>query len=262
MDYIIMGNAYGQPQSLYQNFDALDNLRRVCDRNAMLILLGDFIDFGISESIRTLQEAWNISYLDNVVALRGDREDTFQAFLDGTDDEWISRDVELKVSLGFLTSEQAEEVKLEASHGEMKKTANLVRAFILNNHPKIVQWLRDLPYYYETDRQIFVHAGIEEEAGQQWKEKTPTCWFTAKPFAAQGKFYKDIIASHFSTAALTRNPEYHYTLWDGQSHYYINDDVKCSGKIPILIYEDLTQEYRMFYGRYSTHGIEGRSWDA
>ena len=35
---------------------------------------------------------------------------------------------------------------------------------ILDNHQEILTWLRSLPDYYETERQIFVHAGIDERA--------------------------------------------------------------------------------------------------
>ena len=44
--------------------------------------------------------------------------------------------------------------------------------------------------YYETDTQIFVHAGIDEEAGKLWKQLTSSEMFTNKFPLTTGGFFK------------------------------------------------------------------------
>ena len=260
MDYIILGSANGESKLMDYRIDAMDNIRRVQEGGARLVFLGDYIDYGVS-SYYALMLVFRLSYLENVVALRGDHEDALISFIDGENDDWFHRDTGLKASLSFLTKEQAEDVQKEVTQGEMEKAADMIRAFIKNNYPMEVSWLRKLPYYYETKHQIFVHAGIDEEAGEQWKEKTPTDWYTSKPFAAHGKFYKDIISGHYSTTEIMGDPDYRGILWDGQSHYYVDNDKKDNDYAYTLVYDSLAQEYRSFFGYYKTHQLCGRSWD-
>ncbi len=39
---------------------------------------------------------------------------------------------------------------------------------ILSNHEKLIWWIWQMPLYFETKSQIFVHAGVDEEAGEYW----------------------------------------------------------------------------------------------
>ena len=39
---------------------------------------------------------------------------------------------------------------------------------ILSNYEKLILWIEQMPSYFETENQIFVHAGVDEEAGEYW----------------------------------------------------------------------------------------------
>ena len=39
---------------------------------------------------------------------------------------------------------------------------------ILSNYEKLIWWIQQMPLYFETKSQIFVHAGVDEEAGEYW----------------------------------------------------------------------------------------------
>ena len=54
--------------------------------------------------------------------------------------------------------------------------------------------MQHLPLYYETDAQIFVHAGVDEAAGEYWSFGTSENTLLGKFPAAKGKFYKTVIA--------------------------------------------------------------------
>lgn len=108
------------------------------------------------------------------------------------------------------------------------------------------KWLQSLPRYYEFHNTIFVHAGIDEEAGELWKLGTMDHIFTQKYPASIGKI-KDlnnkIVAGHISTSSIFGSiygiyDKFYDILYDGASHYYIDSDVLNSGKINVLMIEN------------------------
>jgi serine/threonine protein phosphatase 1 len=106
-----------------------------------------------------------------------------------------------------------------------------------------IKWMKSLRRYYSTDRQIFCHAGVDEEAGDLWEWGTNDYVFTQKYPATFGKFYKDIIAGHIGTADISGDRSFHDIYYDGKSHYYIDGTAEKSGVIPVLKYHTDTNRY-------------------
>lgn len=113
-------------------------------------------------------------------------------------------------------------------------------------------WMRALPLYFETPTQIFVHAGVDEEAEDLWKVGTEDSFFCEKIPATTGSFLKDIIAGHVGTYALARDDSFHDVFWDGASHYYIDGTVQRSHHVPVLKYDTEKKRYTSF--RYDNEG--------
>lgn len=78
----------------------------------------------------------------------------------------------------------------------------------------VINWLKALPYYYETGTQVFVHSGVDEEAGEYWKLGSEDYYYCSKYPHTIGKFEKDIIAGHIGTSTITGNKNYHKVFWD------------------------------------------------
>lgn len=110
----------------------------------------------------------------------------------------------------------------------------------------IIDWLKSLPFYYETDTQIFVHAGIDEEAGEYWKWGTEDYFYCSKYPHTLGKFQKDIIAGHIFTSEITKNENYHEVFWDRKNHFYIDGATEKSKFIPVLKYNTNSKKYSSF----------------
>ncbi len=110
----------------------------------------------------------------------------------------------------------------------------------------LVRWVKKLPLYYETPWQIFVHAGVEEEAGDKWKWATPDDTFVWKYPATTGPFIKDIVAGHVGTHTLADDPDYHQVYWDGESHYFLDGSTEYSGQMPVLAFDTETQTYTTY----------------
>lgn len=110
----------------------------------------------------------------------------------------------------------------------------------------VVAWLRELPYYWETDTQIFVHAGVDEEAQDLWRYGSEDAYFCEKFPWSTGTFLKDVIAGHVGTATIADDPWFHDVYWDGQSHYYLDGSVHVSHRIPVLKYDTVARRYTCF----------------
>lgn len=109
-----------------------------------------------------------------------------------------------------------------------------------------LDWMRSLPFYYETDKQIFVHAGVDEEAGDLWKWGSEDADFCGKYHWSTGPFLKDVIAGHTGTYKIAGDPEFHDVYWDGKSHYYLDGTVQKSHRIPVLKYDVEHDHYTAF----------------
>lgn len=109
-----------------------------------------------------------------------------------------------------------------------------------------LDWMRGLPFYYETATQIFVHAGIDEEAGDLWRWGTEDAYFCEKFPWSTGKFLKDIIAGHVGTRVIADDPDFHEVYWDGENHYYLDGTVHVSHSIPVLKYDTEHRRYTAF----------------
>lgn len=108
-----------------------------------------------------------------------------------------------------------------------------------------INWMEYLPKYYFENKTIFVHAGIDEEAGDLWELGTDEYTFTEKYPAELGKFDCDIkiVAGHVGTAEISNNSKFHEIYYDGESHYYIDGSVTISGKIPVIAVDIHSNKY-------------------
>ena len=116
---------------------------------------------------------------------------------------------------------------------------------ILSKHKELISWIRKMPSYFETEKQIFVHAGVDEEAGEYWMWGTSDSILLGKFPATKGKFYKTIVAGHVGTGTrdLADDRSYHDIYYDGESHYYIDGSVYKGGKLLLLAYDEETEKY-------------------
>lgn len=186
--------------------DAFEDALALVDLSgdAKLILLGDYIHGGpdgpaVLDRIMGLQVEYGT---DKVVALLGNHEDMA---LSG---RWP---IEGDADAGFYDEDETEE----------------------DRH---LAWMEGLPRYHVEGNIIFVHAGIDEEAGDLWEWGTDDYTYTEKYPAEIGRFSggMTIVAGHVGTSVVADDPGFHGIYHDGESHYYIDGTVCESGRIPVL----------------------------
>lgn len=214
------------------------------DPGAQLVLLGDYIDRGprsaeVLYTVRHLQQR----FPERVVVLRGNHEDWFLDWFDAQDHDlsWLMADIDLVTVKSFL---EPLELAHALGHQDPSSDASSLDGPTLNSrikqavrvrHTELIDWLRTLPRFYETEEQIFVHAGVDEEAGELWKAGTPERMLTEKYPPTFGHFHKTIIAGHVSTWRMHADGS-HGVFFDGQSHYYIDGSAEYTGRANLLRY--------------------------
>ncbi|WP_313420568.1 metallophosphoesterase [Brevibacterium casei] len=224
------------------------------DLAAELILLGDYVDRGpASADVLIAVRELCLRFPDRVTALLGNHDDWFIDWLDNADEDlsWLMGDADLNTVKSFLDPLEIahalghEDPSSDASALDGPTMNHNIKRAILAAHPELIQWLRRLPRVHETDEHIFVHAGVDEEAGELWRAATPDYVLTEKFPPTFGPFVKTVIAGHVRTSEMYEDGS-HVTFHDGDSHYYIDGSVEVTGRLNVLRFSAADGTYESF----------------
>lgn len=226
--------------------------------DSRLVLLGDYIDrgpesLGVLETVMGLQERCG----ERLIALRGNHEEQLLEYMSNVDDPeyaqaWKLADSNLATARSFLEPDEFEHVRHLLLLKRFEEAYLYTVGRMRKAHGEVIKWIGRLPYYWESPfRQVFVHAGIYEEAGAEWwKLGTPEEFFTAMPPMYAGQHFDlDVIAGHVSTETVSGIAGYRGIWFDGESHYYVDSNVMEHGDAAVLTYDSET-------GRYSGPGLD------
>lgn len=219
-----------------------------------LILLGDYVDRG-KGSCEVLYQLMKLEekYPSQIITLLGNHDEMFiDWYLLNDELQWLSQDVNFLTVKSFFSNEHfidvmEQLVKRKKSYVEMSQY--MVKEIRIK-HSDLLDWFaekRKKSLYYETDTQIYVHAGICETDEELWKYATEQDEFTWKYPAETGPFYKDIIAGHVSTVEVANDINYlGKVFWDRQSHFFIDGETVKSKIVPLLKYDSCKGVYSSF----------------
>ncbi|AFQ17333.1 metallophosphoesterase [Bacillus thuringiensis] len=237
--------------------EMIDSLKNVDLKNKenKIIFLGDYVDGG-NDSCKVLYYIKELheNHVDQVIVLVGNHDEVFLHWLYSQEDDFklLFQEPDICTFKSFLTVEEYREIfdTFQPLTYSYEKVSEALKEAIKKKHGDLLKWLLNISKqlrYFETDQQIFVHAGILEEAEDLWKHGTPKEYFTQKYPAETGYFYKDIIAGHISSVEIANKKEYlGKVYWDGESHFYIDGTVEKSGNIPVLKYDTEKKRYSTF----------------
>ena len=112
---------------------------------------------------------------------------------------------------------------------------------VVARHGDLIAWLRRRPLYHETDELLFVHAGVDEEAGQMWKSMTPDKMLTEQYPPSLGKHSvgKTIVAGHVGVGRLHAQEgrmRCHNPYVDA-GHIFLDGRVEETGVLNVMRYE-------------------------
>ena len=224
-----MSDIHGMYGPFMRRIRQLNNLETVKLGEDKFILLGDYIDVG-NNSFKVLQTIHDLQIeagTENMIVLMGNHDKWFIDFLAGKNDYWLSDFRSFAILEGFLTAKEMDELNHIINHMEpgRAKSTRLVKYIndsLMKRHADLIRWYKKLPLYYKTDTQIFVHAGVDEEAEDWWETGTPDEMFLEKYPPTTGKFYMDIIVGHISTSTASGDRNNHDIYYDGGNHFFID----------------------------------------
>lgn len=219
------------------------------DDNSKLILLGDYIDRG-KNSFQCLKAAFDLQAElgeEKIIVLKGNHEVWFGQFLYENEDVWLAEDNNFSTSGTFLEKEQLKELEKITDRNEQ---ISYIKKCIKNNHKDLLAWMQKLKTFYETETQIFVHAGVDEDIPEgelEWCTLgTPEYVLTGKFPPTKGHFYKDVIAGHVAASLVADDFNFKGIYWDGASHFYIDGSTTRTKKLLCLAYDENEKKYYEF----------------
>jgi serine/threonine protein phosphatase 1 len=151
-----IGDLHGDRDALFRLMSCLPEL----DAGDTLLFLGDYIDRGphsaqVIEYVRTLHQQTPA----RVVALRGNHEDAWLRVVERGWDAFV-----MPPGNGCLAAYRSFAGGAPPEEGEwplpQEQTPLQTGAFLPD---EVVEWFQSLPYWYEDDHAIYVHAGLPRD---------------------------------------------------------------------------------------------------
>ncbi|EIT86048.1 metallophosphoesterase [Fictibacillus macauensis ZFHKF-1] len=179
-----------------------------------LIFLGDYVDRG-PDAARVVATVKNLVETENAVALAGNHENLFLKWLWRMEDRkrYLQIDGGKKTVKSFCKPYGISSYKVQA------------KKCIFKNYRDEITFLKNLPLYYEDERHLFVHAGINPEL-DDWRQtsKRDFRWIRSAFWEKPQKTGKIIIHGHTPTVILHKD---HYDVWLNNDNQEINIDGGC-----------------------------------
>lgn len=145
---LVMSDLHG----CYDQFKEMLNKTKYNPNHDKLILLGDYVDRG-RHSKQVLDKVIKLVNTYNVIALRGNHDQMFLDYL--TTNDGMSE-------FNFFRNGGLQTVESYCGLNFFDSGIDTLRAkkFILDHYQQHIDFLKELPYFHETDEYIFVHAGL------------------------------------------------------------------------------------------------------
>lgn len=147
MRTIVISDIHGHYDELVELLEKL----QVNEAEDMIVFLGDYVDRG-PKSKEVLQLIKNITERKSSIAIMGNHDYRFVRWIEKEGNGINDYDY-METLCSFMMDKALEEVK----------------EYILMAYSEEIEFLKTLPYYYEDDDYIYVHAGLDLNK-KDWKE--------------------------------------------------------------------------------------------
>lgn len=208
MRTIVMSDIHGCYNELVNLMQDLVDSEKYDEKTDRLIFLGDYIDRGddsrkVIEYIRNLQKD-----NDNVIALKGNHEMMCVDYCRKKGDNWLFNGC-----------------------GNTMDSYETDRKQFLND----VEWMEQLPLYYEDEHFVYVHAGVDANKPLAEHSAYELLWVRESFIYSVDKFEKTVIFGHTPSISLMEGTKPYRTFAD---NVCIDTGCVFGGKLTALIIED------------------------
>jgi serine/threonine protein phosphatase 1 len=198
-----------------------------------LIMLGDYVDRG-AHSKATVDRVMELVQTDGAIALRGNHDDRLAKLI---------LDDHPSIRATFLEHGGIQTIRSYCGKSgdwdEVSQERELEQAIarIRTHYSDHLSFLSSLPFYYETDHFLCVHAGINPKAAS-WKEQSQHDFMYIKDPFIQSSFElgKPIVFGHTKTMDIHGSPD----VWFSRDKIGIDGGCAYGMQLNALIYEEGT----------------------
>ncbi len=183
MDKIFaIGDIHGCFDKLYTLMNKID----IDFKKDTLVFLGDYIDRG-SDSFKVIEYLINLKKkYENIVFLKGNHEELLENYLKGVE----------RFNFLYNGGQQTLESYMKAN----QKPSDAIPE-------KHLEFFDSLEYYYETEKYIFVHAGLKAPKPLAQQKESDLLWIRREFINSKYDFGKQVVFGHtvFETPLLLPN---------------------------------------------------------
>ncbi len=211
------------------------------DEKDTLVFLGDYLDRGFQsrQVIDFIREELPKTSKAKIVTLRGNHEDGWLRVKHGGWPEFV-----IPIGNGCLATMRSYDSQIYFE-GDAPSPREMKRMQDASFFPKpVMEWMESLPYYYEDEHAIYVHAGLVESADgtfqhpSQMVDKTLLLWVRTMKFFKEYRG-KRIVCGHTSTDHLPPElsqytPEDPLDMWMGENVLAIDTGCGKGGFLTVV----------------------------
>jgi serine/threonine protein phosphatase 1 len=191
------------------------------DADDTLVFLGDYLDRGpASAEVVRIVRHFDLEIGCNVIALRGNHEDAWLRVIDEGWPEFV-----FPPGNGCLATMRSYTNGPAVRDREMPGDDEAESLFAGRFFPDdVTAWMRELPFFYEDEHAIYVHAGLLEREGRylhpsETEPRTALLWTRTEKFFREYRG-KLVVIGHTKTELMpqelsTHTPEDPSDLWAG-----------------------------------------------
>lgn len=246
---------------IHGNLDAFERALRFVTSYSTLVLLGDYVDEGPS-SKQVLEQLYQLDHDPTLktIILFGNHDEWFYQWLHTPElaPTAYASEIGWATISSFFSPIALQKIMTATNQVGTPQTyvalnaacEHELRQRILSDNPELMAWWTAEFHekrYYETEQQIFVHAGIAEDLGEYWTYGSDELFTKKYPPTIGGDFPKDVIAGHVHTEEITDDRAYFGRVyWDQQHHFYLDGHTSESGIVPVLRFSAIIDHYDTF----------------
>ncbi len=235
MKHFVVSDIHGHYKELKE---ALDSAGFDEDKNN-LIVLGDMFDRG-EDSQKVYKYIKRLHDEGKAVVIKGNHE-LFLLEVNDVNEKRIRFNIERNGFQYTLNSFSEEDVK--------NRDVEYIKKRINKNNPGLFSWIEELPFYYETEEYIFVHAGLNLEV-KDWHDCdwTKAVWTKTKEFwemdLEKRGVHKKVVVGHVGTSGLRKYmglDEKNHSIFFSEDNQKIGIDgsVYVTKKLNVFILESI-----------------------
>jgi len=200
------------------------NIESVSDK---LILIGDYVDRG-PNSKEVVEKVMSLVKDYGAIALRGNHDQRLVDLIRSSNPTIQTKFIEHG---GIETIRSYCNITSENSEVDLNTAIN----FIMNNYNHHIEFLSNLPLYYEDDHHLYVHAGINPNY-TNWKEQSDYDFMYIKDeFIYQPTIIdKKIVFGHTKAIDIHQKAD----IWFGEDKIAIDGGCAYGLQLNALIYEN------------------------